>query len=200
MSLRSFAESAVTTAGYPGLTGIMALETVFPPIPSEIVLPLAGFEVGRGGLNFIAALAAATVGALLGSLVLYAVARLGGRPAVLRLGRVLRITEADLDRAEHWFEKRGLALVFFGRMVPGARSLVSLPAGFAEMPLLRFSLATAAGSALWNAALLTAGILLGRNYTQVGRYLGPVATALVAVLLVAALILAVRWVRGRLSA
>jgi len=197
-SVRSLAESAVTSAGYAGLVGIMALETVFPPIPSEIVLPLAGFEVSQGRLSFVAALVAATVGALAGSLALYCLARLGGRSTVARFGRVLRVSDADLDRADRWFAKRGTALVFFGRMVPGARSLVSIPAGFAAMPVWRFALVTAAGSAVWNAALLTAGTLLGNNYRQVDRYLGPIATALVAVLLLAAIAIGVRRYRARL--
>lgn len=163
----------MTSAGYPGPASIMALETVFPPILSETVFPLAGFEVSQGEPTFLGALAAATLGALVGALALYCLARLGGRATVAGYDRLLRVSDADLDRADRWFAKRGTALVFLGRMVPGARSLVSIPAGFAGMPVLRFALVTAAGSAVWNAALLAAGALLGQNYREVDRLPRP---------------------------
>ena len=196
-TLRSLAESAVRNASYPGLAGIMVLETVFPPIPSELVLPLAGFQVQRGQMLFVGALIAATLGALAGSVLLYALARSGGRAAILRFGRVLRVTVRDLDRAERWFERYGTRVVFFGRMVPGARSLVSIPAGVAEMPLVRFCVVTAAGSAIWNAALLAAGMLLGRNWRRVEELLGPIATVVVGAILLGAVVAAVRWRRRR---
>jgi membrane protein DedA with SNARE-associated domain len=189
-------ENAVTEAGYAGIAIVMAIETVFPPIPSELVLPLAGFQVARGTLGFVPALGASTLGAVLGALVLYAIARLGGRPLILRLHPLLRITERDMDRADRWFDRRAVPIVLFGRLIPGVRSLVSVPAGLSEMPVWRFLAATAAGALLWNAALLGAGALLGSQYDRVEGYVGPVSTAVV-VAVVTAAVAAVVWLRRR---
>jgi membrane protein DedA with SNARE-associated domain len=189
-------ESAVTEAGYAGIAIVMAIETVFPPIPSELVLPLAGFQVARGTLGFVPALGASTLGAVLGALTLYAIARLGGRPLVLRLHPLLRITTRDMDRADRWFDRRAVPIVLFGRLVPGIRSLVSVPAGLSEMPLWRFLAATTAGALLWNAALLGAGALLGTQYDRVEGYVGPVSTA-VMVVVVLAVVAGVVWLRRR---
>lgn len=196
--LAKFAERAVVGAGYPGLAALMALETFFPPIPSEVILPLAGFQISRGHLLFAGALLAATVGAVIGSLGLYFIARIGGRPLVLRLGRFVRITAADLDRGDRWFERHGTKLVLFGRLAPGARSLVSLPAGLARMPVGRFCLLTAIGSACFNAVLLGLGMALGSNWSRVGDIVGPVSTLVVAALVaVGALAATVAWRRRR---
>ena len=173
-------EDAVIGAGYAGLAAVMAVETVFPPIPSELVLPLAGFQVAKGTLGFVPALAASTLGAVLGALVLYAIARVGGRRAVLRLHPLLRITARDLDRADRWFDRRAVPIVALGRLVPGLRSLVSVPAGLSEMPLPAFVAATAAGALVWNSALLGAGVLLGAHYHRVEGYVGPVGTVVLA--------------------
>ena len=174
----------------------MAIETVFPPIPSELVLPLAGFQVANGTLGYVPALGASTLGAVLGALLLYALARIGGRPLVLRLHPLLRITERDLDRADGWFDRRAVPIVCLGRLVPGVRSLVSVPAGLSEMPLWRFLAATTAGALLWNAALLGAGALLGAQYDRVEGYVGPVGTV-VLVAVVLAGVAGVVWLRRR---
>ena len=189
-------ENAVTEAGYMGIAAVMAIETVFPPIPSELVLPLAGFQVARGTLGFLPALGASTLGAVLGALVLYAIARLGGRPLILRLHPLLRITERDMDRADRWFDRRAVPIVLFGRLVPGVRSLVSVPAGLSEMPLRTFIAATTAGALLWNAALLGAGALLGSQYDRVEGYVGPVSTAVIVVVVLAA-VGGLVWLRRR---
>ena len=139
-------ENAVVEAGYAGIAAVMAIETVFPPIPSELVLPLAGFQVANGTLGFVPALLASTLGAVIGALLLYVIARVGGRRAVLRLHPLLRISERDLDRADGWFDRRAVPIVLFGRLVPGVRSLVSVPAGLSEMPLPTFLAATTAGA------------------------------------------------------
>lgn len=199
-SLSSIAEDVVRGAGYAGLAAIMAVETVFPPIPSELVLPLAGYEVSRGQLLFAFALLAATAGATLGSLVLYLIARHGGRPAILRFRRILRVSEADLDKADAWFDAHGPKIVFFGRMIPGARSLVCVPAGLAEMPLRTYLAVTVAGSALWNAALLGLGVAIGSEYERVAGYVGSASRVVVVLLalgLLAGAVLLLRRSRAR---
>ena len=172
---------AVGAGGYPVLGGLVLAENLFPPLPSELILPLAGFYVGEGELNFVLAVLAATLGSVVGALILYAIARRGGRPLVMRFSKILRVTDEDLDKADEWFDKRGSWVVLLGRLVPGARSLVSIPAGLSEMPVARFTLLTTAGSATWNTALIGAGWALGANYDKVGGVLGPAGTIILTV-------------------
>jgi membrane protein DedA with SNARE-associated domain len=189
-------ENAVTEVGYAGIAAVMAIETVFPPIPSELVLPLAGYQVANGTLGFLPALAAATFGAVLGALLLYVIARLGGRPLVMRLHPLLRISERDLDRADRWFDRRAVPIVCLGRLVPGVRSLVSVPAGLAEMPVWPFLAATTAGALAWNALLLGAGTLLGAHYDRIEGIVGPVGTAVLAAVVLGC-VAGVVWLRRR---
>ena len=162
----------VSSLGYVGLALLLLAENLFPPIPSEVVLPLAGFLVGRGDLNLWGALVAATTGSVLGAVVLYGLGRWGGRRLVLRYGSWLRVDEESLDRAEGWFRKYGDALVLFARIVPIARSIVSIPAGTAKMSLVRFVVLTCVGSAVWNALLIGAGMALGANWSVVQGWIG----------------------------
>jgi LPXTG-motif cell wall-anchored protein len=188
--LARLARDAVRTAGYPGIIAAMVAENVFPPIPSEIVLPLAGYEVSRGSLVFVWTVLAATLGSLLGAYVLYAIGFFGGRVVVLRWGRLLRVREADLTRSEGWFERWGDWVVLVGRIVPLARSLVSIPAGMFRMPLVRFTLLTTIGSLLWNFVLIMAGYQLGRQWEDVTRIVGrysDIAALAVAIALVGGL-------------
>ena len=170
--------------GLLGLVALMFVENVFPPIPSEVVLPLAGFFVGRGDFSFVGVLAAATLGSVLGSIFLYELARYGGRPFVLRYGRILRVQPEDLDRADAWFEQRGPVIVLVGRCIPGVRSLVSLPAGTLKMPRFQYIALTLVGSLAWNAALIGAGWILGEEWDRVSDVVGSVGTPLLVVLLV----------------
>jgi membrane protein DedA with SNARE-associated domain len=194
------ARDAVTTLGYPGIFGGMVVECVFPPIPSELILPLAGFEVDAGALRFGLVVLAATLGSLAGALILYAVGLYGGRPVVLRWGRVLRVTERDLDRAERWFERWGDWVVLVGRLIPIARSVVSIPAGTMRMGLVRFSVLTTLGSIVWNVVLIGAGYHLGSNWEDVTGVVGSFSFVLGVGALVA--VLAAAWwvVRRRASA
>lgn len=194
-SIADWVRDVVTTSGYEGLAALILIENLFPPIPSELILPLAGFYVERGDLEFVWAVVAATIGALAGALIIYALARFGGRPLLLRYGRILRLREADLDRADHWFDTHGAWIVFGGRLVPGARSLVSIPAGLSEMPLGRFILLTTLGSAIWNTALVGAGWALGRNYERVTNVIGPISTLVVLLLTAGVIGFLVWWYR-----
>jgi len=196
--ISGWAEQVVQSFGLWGVAALMLLENLFPPIPSELVLPLTGFFASRGDLpGFVPALLAATLGSLLGAFVLYALGRRGGLPLVMRYGGVLRLKEADLDRADGWFDRYGVWVVFFGRMVPGVRSIVSVPAGMSEMPLGRFALLTASGSAVWNALLIGAGWYLGENWRQVSGPVSSASTVVLAVATVAMVLLALQWWRRR---
>jgi membrane protein DedA with SNARE-associated domain len=165
--MSQWAQDAVATGGYPMLALLVLLENLFPPIPSEVILPLAGFQVFAGTLSFVPAVVAATAGSVVGALALYALGRVGGRPLLLRYGRILRLDRERLDRADRWFDRHGQKIVFLGRMIPGVRSLVSVPAGLSEMPVPRFVALTAAGSGLWNVALIGAGWALGQSWREV---------------------------------
>ncbi len=181
--------------GALGVALLMALENLFPPIPSELILPFAGFLVGRGELGFLPALIASTAGSLFGALILYALGRWGGRNLILRYGRYLRVKEADLDRAEGWFDKYDQWVVLFGRMVPGVRSVVSIPAGMLRTPFLQFVLLTTAGSAAWNALLLGAGWYLGENWQQIEGIVGSVSNFVLVIVAVALVSAAIWWWR-----
>ncbi len=194
-SLGQWAADVLAALGSFGLLFLMLAENLFPPIPSEAILPLAGFLVGRGELGGVQAVAAATAGSVLGALILYALGRWGGRAVMLRYGRLLRVKEADLDRAEGWFDKYGDAVVFFARMVPLARSVVSIPAGMLEMPVLRFTFLTTLGSALWNTLLVGAGWFLGANWERVSAIVGSISNAVLIVAVVAIVVLAIYWLR-----
>ena len=197
-ALERLAEQAVTAGGSIGLLLVMLIENLFPPIPSELVLPLAGFQVFRGVVPFWQALLAATAGSLLGAIVLYELGRYGGRPLVLRFRRVLRVFEDELDRADGWFDRHGRKVVFFARMIPLARSVVSIPAGWSEMPRPEFWLLTGLGSLIWNAALIGGGILLGENYERIAQVVGTYSNVVFVVLVLGVLVLAVWWWRTRI--
>jgi membrane protein DedA with SNARE-associated domain len=198
--MAEWAREAVGAGGYPVLGGLVLVENLFPPLPSELILPLAGFYVGEGELNFFLAVLAATFGSVAGALILYVIARRGGRPLVMRLSKVLRVTEEDLDRADDWFDKHGVWIVLFGRLVPGARSLVSIPAGLSEMPIGRFTLLTTLGSVTWNTALIGAGWALGSNYEKVGGVIGPAGTVILTLVIAAGIAFIVWNYRRRASA
>jgi len=174
---------ALTAGGGWALGAVMLAENLFPPIPSEAVLPLAGFLVAQGTLNLPTALAMSTAGSLVGAFCLYALGRWGGRPVLYRWHRVLRVDERQLDRADAWFDRFGPRLVFWCRMVPIARSVISIPAGASEMPVGRFCALTTAGSLIWNAILIGAGVALGRNWEAVSRTVGTYSNAVLIALL-----------------
>ncbi len=176
-SIYAFCQNAMQIMGYPGLSLVMFLENVFPPIPSEIVLPLAGTltvssdpEVAPQ-FNIISVILWATLGSFLGAWIWYWVGYLISEDRVRKLlqkiGKFIMITEKDLDTALDWFGKYGEWCVFFGRMVPIIRTLISVPAGLSKMHWLKFSLFTVAGTMIWNIFLGFAGRILGDNYTVI---------------------------------
>jgi membrane protein DedA with SNARE-associated domain len=187
----------ITTLGYLGLALLLVAENLFPPIPSEVVLPLAGFVVGRGELGFLQALLASTTGSVAGALVLYALGRYGGRGLVLRYGSWLHVSAKELERAEGWFRRYGDWVVLGARVVPLARSIVSIPAGTMKMPLLRFTVLTAVGSGVWNALLIGAGVALGANWERISGWIGSYSDVVLILLAGAAALLLVLGHRRR---
>jgi membrane protein DedA with SNARE-associated domain len=187
--LSDWVTDVIRELGYVGVALLVALENVFPPIPSEIVLPFAGFVASDGDATLVGMIAAATVGSLAGAWVLYGVAAWIGpirlHSFLVRYGRWARVTPADVVRAEHWFDRRGTIAVLVGRCVPLIRSLVSIPAGFRRMPFLTFTIFTVLGSLLWNAALITTGYALRDNWEDVEPILDVAQYVVVAVIVVA---------------
>lgn len=174
-----WAESVVTALGAWGVGLLVAVETVFPPIPSEVILPLAGFLTTHGQLNLPLVLVTATLGSYVGALALYGVgAALGLERSIDGLSKLPLVDREDFEKAAQWFQRHGRASIFFGRLIPGVRSLISLPAGANRMNLGVFSLFTVAGSGVWNSLLIGLGALLGTQYQLVDRYSSYVSYAL----------------------
>lgn len=170
--------SVLRSGSYPGLVALAALECVFPPLPSELIFPLAGYLAQQGDLGLVASIVAGTVGSTVGAIPLY---MLGHRLGQERLERFVEqrcrwtaVSVSEVRRAGDWFERHGGAAVLLGHFVPGLRSLISIPAGIRHMPMWRFLLYTALGSAAWIAALVGLGYVLGAQFTDVERWLDPV--------------------------
>lgn len=187
--------------GYPGIALVVALENIFPPIPSEIVLPFAGFLTTRGTLTVPGAVTAATVGSVAGALVLYFAGRVMGREwvhwFVRRFGPYLGVRETSVRRAGRWFTRYGGWTVFFCRMVPAMRSLISIPAGLVGMPLLPFVAYTTAGALVWNLLLVSGGAALGKSWTRVSVWIERYRMAALIVVVVAGLATLGLWLRRR---
>lgn len=163
--LIGFVLNTIDQLGEIGVGALILLESLVPPIPSEVVLPAAGALVYFGDLSAALTMFWATLGSVIGALILYGAGRAFGEERTRRVMlAVPLIDEDDVDRADAWFARHGEKAVFIGRLIPGVRSLVSLPAGAAAMPLGRFTLLTAAGSAIWNLLLIGSGWLLGTQY------------------------------------
>lgn len=166
--------SFVVQYGYPAVFAAAFIETVIPPIPSELVFPLVGFTAYSKGLgleNALGMAAAGAAGSTAGAILIYFVAQKVGRAALLRYGRYVRISERDLQKAEVWFERHGAVAVFTGRMIPGVREIVSIPAGISRMQMPKFVAFTFAGSLAWSSALTLIGFYLGDAWVRVSEQL-----------------------------
>ena len=188
-------------AGYGAIFAAMFLENLFPPIPSELIMPLGGFYVQQGKLALIPVVLAGLLGTVLGALPWYGIGRLVNEERIedwlSRHGRWIGISPKELRRSRTWFNRHGTALVFWGRLVPGIRTLISVPAGIEMMPLAPFLLWTTAGSLIWTLLLTVAGLLLGESYTRVELWIEPVAKV-VKVLLVLAVLSSLAWLGLRI--
>ncbi|MGG6294608.1 DedA family protein [Leptolyngbya sp. AN02str] len=165
--------------GYWGIGLLMFLENLFPPIPSELIMPLAGFTIAQGEMSFVSAIAAGVIGTILGTLLWYAAGRIYGERRLIELadryGKWITVSGRDVETAIAWFNKYGAVAVLLCRLVPGVRTLISLPAGLAHMNLGLFLAYSTIGTVLWTTLLTVVGYVLGDNYEQVEQYLGPVS-------------------------
>ncbi|MFM9046562.1 MAG: DedA family protein [Cyanobium sp.] len=188
-------------AGYGTIFAAMFLENLFPPIPSEVIMPLGGFYVQQGKLALIPVVLAGLLGTVLGALPWYGIGRLVNEERIehwlARHGRWIGISPQELRRSHTWFNRHGTALVFWGRLIPGIRTLISVPAGIEMMPMAPFLIWTTAGSLIWTLLLTLAGFLLGEGYNRVELWLDPV-TKVVKVLLVVAALAALVWLGLRI--
>ena len=194
--MAQWVQNLMDSMGYLGILLLMILENVFPPIPSELIMPSAGFAASRGDMSLPLVIAVGVLGSVIGTLPLYYVGRAFGEERLVawadKYGKWLTVSGKDIRKADDWFDRHGTGAVLFGRMVPGIRSLLSLPAGMSEMPMPKFLIYSAIGSGLWASALAGAGYLLGENYDSVEQYVGPASKIILAVLAVAVVVWFVR--------
>lgn len=170
--------------GYLGIALLMFLENLFPPIPSELIMPLAGFTVSQGNMSFVMVVVAGVVGTILGAYPWYYIGKFLNEEKLEhfadKYGKWISVSAKDIHKANNWFNRHGAKAVFFCRLVPGVRTLISLPAGINGMPLLPFTLYSTAGTAIWVLLLTGAGYKLGDHYDLVNEYLGPVSKIVLA--------------------
>lgn len=198
-SLATWVQDVIEQLGYVGVALLVVAENVFPPIPSEIVLPFAGFVAQRGSESVIIMILAATVGSVGGALIMYWIAAFIGDERLhaftRKFGKWVQIREVDLSRAEEWFDRHATSAVLLGRCVPLIRSVVSIPAGFRRMKLVPYIAYTFAGSLVWNILLIGAGALLGDNWERVGDVMSPIQKLVELTVVVA--VVAFAWLRVR---
>lgn len=182
-------KTVIGDLGYAAIVGLMFIENVFPPIPSELIMPFAGFMAAKGVYMFAGVVMAGVLGSVLGALPLYYLGDCMGEQRLKawarRYGRWVAVSEGDVDKANSWFDKHGGKAVFFCRLVPGVRSLISIPAGSTGMNMTAFLTYTTLGTGLWTLLLASLGWLLGRQYERVSTYLGPVSYVVLGALAVA---------------
>lgn len=178
----------IEQSGYLGVAFLMFLETVFPPIPSEVIMPIAGLNASRGEMTLWGVILSGTAGAMLGNCFWYFAARIIGvdrfLPLIDKWGRWLTIDRREIDKGERLFARYGAAFVFFGRLLPTIRSLISIPAGLLKLRLSTFILWSTIGTAGWTALLATAGYQLGQQFDEVEAVIGPVSTAVIVLIVV----------------
>lgn len=197
--LAGWVVDVIEAIGEPGVGALVALETAFPPIPSEVILPFAGFSANRGDINLVLAWVMATVGALVGAWVLYGIGAALGQERLERLAGARWFPlfgEKDLERGQRAFDRFGPHMVLIGRCVPLVRSIVSVPAGVDRMPLVKFTALTAIGSGVWNALFIGAGYQLGDRWDRVEGWVQPLSYVVVALLAAGVVWLVVRKRRG----
>ena len=199
-----WAADFIDSIGLVGVALLVALENVFPPIPSELVLLLTGFNVSESRFGFVGAVIAATVGSVIGAYFLYGIGRLLNEERLERflatVGKFVGLKRKDVHKGFTWFERHGTAVVLFGRLIPVVRSVVSIPAGAEKMPLLKFTLLTAAGSLVWNIVWVSIGWGLGDQWEKAGKWGDVLQYAVVALIAVGVVVLVVKARKDRANA
>ncbi|UEM05683.1 DedA family protein [Skermanella rosea] len=174
----------MNSLGYAGIAFLMFLENIFPPIPSEVVMPLAGFTAAEGPLSLVGVIVAGVVGSVAGALPWYYAGKKYGakrmRHFAERYGRWITVSPEDIDHATAWFERHGGVAVLIGRLVPGVRTLISVPAGISGMPMIPFLLYSTIGTVAWTGALAACGYILRGQWQAVEAYISPISTAVIA--------------------
>lgn len=184
--IADFATQFISSSGYIGVFVLMTMESMIFPVPSEAVMPFAGFNIVMGNFTFLGVLVASTLGSIAGSLLSYWIGRAGGRPFVDRFGKWFLLSRHDLELTERFFAKRGELTILVARFIPVVRHLISIPAGAARMPIGKFLLFTILGAGAWNAILAWAGIELKKNWTEIMKYSHVVDLFVVGILVLAA--------------
>ncbi len=186
--MESWITSTIENLGYFGVIFLMFFENLFPPIPSEVVMPLSGYTAAQGGLSVWGVIAAGTFGSVLGAVFWFYIARWLGEDRLKawtrRHGRWITLGPRDVDKADDWFDRHGGWIVFFGRLVPTVRTLVAIPAGLFEMNIWLYVLLTTAGSAIWTAGLALLGWWLGSSWKSIGTFIDPVTYSVMAAIVV----------------
>ena len=192
-SLPSLIGKAVETnqwVGYGAILISMFLENLIPPIPSELIMPLGGFYVAQGQLDFLPVVFAGLIGTVIGALPWYGIGKLVNEEKLEKWldknGRWIGINPQDLARSRKWFNRYGVSLVFWGRLVPGIRTLISVPAGIELMPITPFLIWTSAGSLIWTLFLTVTGFYLGDNYTNIEKWISPFSNVFKTIILLSA--------------
>ena len=170
--MEEFILSMMNQFGYIGVFLLIAIENIFPPIPSEVILLFGGFMTTYSELNIVLMIIFATLGSLIGAIVLYYIGKILNKERLKKIidgkiGKILRLKNSDIDKADEWFDKKGNKTVFFCRFIPIVRSLISIPAGMSEMPLGKFFLYTTTGSLIWNTVLIIIGAIVGEKWESI---------------------------------
>ena len=185
--------SIMNQFGYIGVLLLIALENVFPPIPSEVILLFGGFMTTYTELNVIGMIIFSTLGSLIGAIVLYYIGKILNKERLKKIvsgkvGKILRLKNEDIEKADHWFDTKGNKTVFFCRFIPIVRSLISIPAGMSEMPMLKFLIYTTLGSLIWNTVLVVIGNRVGENWTSILDILDKYSHIVLVLLIIIAIV------------
>lgn len=190
--------------GYLGVAGLIGLENIFPPIPSEVILTFGGFMTTCTNLTFTGVVVSSTIGSLIGAILLYGIGWILSYDKLCRIlsgktGKILHLYPEDIDKAVSWFDKRGNYTVFFCRFIPIVRSLISIPAGCAKMKMLPFLLLTTAGSFIWNTVLVYLGALAGKSWSKIAGYMDTYSTIVLIILIIAVLSALYFFIKSRIK-
>lgn len=181
--------SFIEIFGYFGVMALIAIENIFPPIPSEVILTFGGFMTTTTKLNIFLVIIFATIGSVVGAIILYLLGRILNKDRIEKIisgkiGKVLRLKNKDIEKADHWFDTKGYYTVFFCRFIPVVRSLISIPAGMSEMPFLKFIAFTALGSLIWNTVLIILGAVMGNNWHKIVEFIGVYSKFILLILII----------------